>query len=629
MTTKDNTLKLARVFGDGMILQREQPIRVWGWAAPGAEVKIRFLGKQYGTTVDESGEWIVEMDEASPGGPYEMEIESGGEVRLIQDVLIGDVWICAGQSNMELPMGRVDRMFSSEIAEARNSAIRHFRVPDKYNFHEPQSDIAGGSWVAADPESVREFSAVGYFFAKALYEKHGVPIGLINTAVGGTPVQAWMSREALAAYPSYLEQADKCRDDDFVQRTIREDQNAQVNWHRSLAHQDQGLTHKPRWYETEYDNWKDSNPVEIPCTWSEVKELNGLIGAVWFRKEFDVPKTMVGKPALLLLGTLVDSDTAYLNGKRVGETGYQYPPRKYNIAPGILQEGRNVLTVRVISNNGQGAFVKGKPYQLEIDGEVIDLTGQWQFKVGATTSDPLPAMTFFNYKPVGLYNGMIAPLVGLPIKGVIWYQGESNTDYPDNYCELFSQMISDWRSRWNLPRLPFIYVQLANFMPSDAEPSDSNWAELRQQQLLALKNADTAMAVAIDVGEWNDLHPLNKKAVGERLALGARAIAYHEDITFSGPVYRSMEIRESKVVLSFDHVDGGLVAVNGPLRHFALAGPDGNFRWAEAVIEGDHVVVWHDEIAEPKAVRYAWAHNPEGANLYNKAGLPASPFSTE
>jgi sialate O-acetylesterase len=307
---------------------------------------------------------------------------------------------------------------------------------------------------------------------------------------------------------------------------------------------------------------------------------------------------------------------------------YQYPPRKYDIAPDVLKPGKNLITVRVISNIGRGGFIKDKPYRLVAGGTEIDLSGEWRYQLG-TTMEPLAAPIFIRWKPAGLYNAMIAPLLNQAIKGVIWYQGESNTKDPAEYHKTFPVLIADWRGKWNQGDFPFLYVQLANFMEAKDQPSASQWAELREAQLQALRMARTGMAVSIDLGEWNDIHPLNKKDVGKRLALGARKIAYGESKTVhSGPVYRSMEINKNKIILSFNNTGGGLSAGgDGKLSQFAIAGADKKFEWAEARIEGNNkVVVWSVAIPDPVAVRYAWADNPQGANLYNKEGLPASPF---
>jgi sialate O-acetylesterase len=372
--------------------------------------------------------------------------------------------------------------------------------------------------------------------------------------------------------------------------------------------------------------------MRLPAFWDEAG-LGPVNGVVWFRKEITVPDSMIGKPAGLLLGRIVDADTAYVNGEIVGGVSYQYPPRKYAIAPGVLKPGKNLIAVRVINNAGRGGFIKDKPYRLVAGGTAIDLSGEWRYRPGAVM-DPLREQTFIRWKPLGLYNAMIAPLLNHAIKGVIWYQGESNTKDPAEYRKTFPALIADWRNQWNQGEFPFLYVQLANFMEARDLPSDSRWAELREAQLKTLRVPRTGMAVAIDLGEWNDIHPLKKKDVGERLALAARKIGFGESESktiHSGPLYRSMRIKSGKAVLSFSNIGGGLTAAGGnALRHFSICGADGKFVWAEAKIEGtDKVIVWNEAITDPVAVRYAWADNPQGANLYNKEGLPASPFRTD
>ena len=338
---------------------------------------------------------------------------------------------------------------------------------------------------------------------------------------------------------------------------------------------------------------------------------------------------MIDKPARLLLGRVVDSDRTYVNDKFVGSVSYQYPPRKYDLPENLLKAGKNTIVVRVINNVGRGGFLLDKPYQLIAGNRTIDLKGPWQYKLAATM-EPLPGKTFIEWQPLGLYNGMIAPLLNYTIKGVIWYQGESNTARPHEYQKLFPALIADWRRQWNQGDFPFLYVQLANYMQAKDQPSESNWAELREAQLKTLSVPDTAMAVAIDIGEWNDVHPLDKEDVGKRLALGAQKVAYGDDtVVYSGPIYQSMEIEGNRITLAFTHVGSGLIAKGGKLKEFAIAGADKKFVWATAKIEGDKVIVRNDDIPNPVAVRYAWADNPEGANLYNKEGLPASPFRTD
>nr|MBO2493810.1 sialate O-acetylesterase [Clostridia bacterium] len=623
-------LRLPRLISDGMVLQRDKDIKIWGWALPGETVTVSFMGQTYSSTADAKGKWEVLLPKLPAGGPHSMEITASQQRIIVKDILIGDVWVCSGQSNMVIPMERVKDIYEDEIAHCDNPLIRQFTVPDRYDFNGPREDLDGGIWEPLNADTVLRFSAVGYFFAKALFAKYGIPIGLIKACVGGTPVEAWMSEEVVRQFPGNMEIVEQLRVDGYID-SIKQMEEAKVRaWYESIDENDKGIQkdHVP-WFAPEYDA-SDWARVKLPASWKEMG-LDSIKGAVWFRKEIDVPAFMAGKPAKLYMGTIVDSDRTYVNGVLVGSTSYRYPPRKYEVPAGLLKAGKNVITVRVISNDGNGEFVKGKIYKLFGHGYEINLEGEWQYRVGVAIDEPLPTVTFFQYKPTGLFNGMIAPLLNYGIKGVIWYQGESNTDDPKGYCEKFCAMIADWRKKWGQGDFPFLYVQLANFMEAKDQPSESQWAQLREEQRRALCLPNTGMAVAIDLGEWNDLHPLNKKDVGERLALLARKLAYGEkDLVASGPLYKSMRVEGNKAIIEFSNIGSGLmVKGGGQLKHFAIAGRDKKFVWAKAIIEDDRVVVWHDDIPNPVAVRYAWADNPEGANLYNREGLPASPFTTE
>lgn len=625
----DSELRLPRLISNGMILQRNAKVKIWGWASPGETVTVDFIEKSYSTVTNPEGRWEVMLEELQAGGPYSMEIKAHTSIT-VKDILIGDVWICSGQSNMVIPMERVKIIYEDEIANCENTAVRQFVVPDRYDFNTPQEDLEGGSWESASTDTILQFTAVGYFFAKSLFEKYHIPIGLIRNSVGGTPVEAWISEDELKKFPGNIEVIEQLREPGYIDSVMKKEQADINNWFNSLNQNDKGLINgEPVWADPNCDasNWSTMN---LPALWSE-EGLVDFKGAVWFRKEVEVPASMAGKPAKLYIGTIVDSDTAYVNGTFVGATGYQYPPRRYEIPAGLLKPGKNVITLRVISNNGSGEFIKEKTYKLFTEDEAINLEGAWQYKIGAQTPESLPPTTFFQYKPTGLFNGMLAPLLNYSMKGVIWYQGESNTGEPKGYKEKFSTLIEDWRQRWQQGAFPFLYVQLANFMEAKIQPSESNWAELRDEQRRALDVPNTGMAVIIDAGEWNDLHPLNKKAVGERLALWAEKLAYGEkEIVSSGPIYKSMKVEGNRIIIDFESVGGGLIAKDGDkLLHFAIAGSDNKFVWADAVIEDDKVVVWNEEVPNPVAVRYAWADNPQGANLYNKEGLPASPFTTE
>jgi len=621
-------VRLPRLVSDGMVLQRDATVKIWGWADEGEKVTINFKGKTYTTAAGTDGKWMVTLSPLKAGGPYNMEIKATNLITL-KSILIGDVWICSGQSNMELSMDRVKDKYPDIIAHSDNPSIRQFIVPDRYNFNTPQEDLESGNWESANPKTVLNFTAVGYFFAKELFEKYKVPIGLMNASLGGSPAQAWLSEDALKAFPEYLATAEKYKDIAYINQIKEKDKAVNDAWYNRIRQIDKGLApgEKP-WFDTTYDasQWPTMN---VPGYWAD-GQLGPVNGVVWFRKEIDVPASMTAKPARLLLGRIVDGDETYVNGKLVGSVSYQYPPRRYDVPENLLKPGKNIIVVRVINNSGRGGFVLDKPYQLMAAGQTIDLKGQWQYKLGATM-DPLPPSTFIQWQPLGLYNGMIAPLLNYSIKGVIWYQGESNTGKPLEYRKLFPALIANWRQKWNQGDFPFLYVQLAGFMETKDQPSESGWAELRQAQLKTLTVPNTAMAVIIDLGEWNDIHPLNKEDVGKRLALAAQKLAYgDENVVYSGPIYQSMKIEGNKIILTFTNIGGGLLAKgDGQLRYFAIAGADKKFVWAKAEIKGNKIIVWNDYVTNPVAVRYAWADNPEGANLYNKEGLPASSFRTD
>lgn len=616
-------VKLPQLVSDGMVLQRDVELKIWGWSSPSENISIQFLETTYETQANENGEWEVLIPKQKAGGPYEMIISASNTI-ILNDILIGDVWVCSGQSNMELTMQRVSWVYPDEIADSENNYIRHFEVPDKYDFKEPQKDLTGGKWVKANPQYVLDFSAVGYFFAKELYDKYQVPIGLINSSLGGSPAQAWLSEESLKQLPGYYDEAKRFRDDSLIEEIESSDQERMNDWYSKLDKKDEGFK---TWYKPDVDlsDWPRMN---VPGHWSDT-DLGDVNGVVWFRKDLELPSSLAEKKAELILGAIVDADSTFINGIYVGNTTYRYPPRRYQVPQGILKQGKNSIVIRVVNSSGKGGFVFDKDYEIQFDKDTIDLKGEWYYKLGATM-EPLASQTFIRWKPLGLYNAMINPLINYKMKGVIWNQGESNASKPKDYTELMTTLINDWRNKWGQGDFPFLFVQLASFMESKDQPSESNWALLREAQLNTLSVKNTGMAVTIDIGEWNDIHPLNKKDVGKRLALAAQKIAYGEDVVYSGPIYSSMTIKGNKIILSFDNIGSGLVTKgDGPLKQFAIAGADKRFVWANAEILDNMVIVYSDEIENPIAVRYAWADNPEGANLFNKEGLPASPFRTD
>ncbi len=621
-------LNLPKLISDGMILQRDQVIKLWGYADEGQNITIKFLDERYKVVADSNGRWQVNLGPLAAGGPYEMEFVADKHI-IIHDILIGDIWLCGGQSNMELPVLRVMERYSDEVSSYQNPCIRMFRVPMVYDFASPLEELAGGVWQLLNQENVLDFTATGYFFAKALFAAHQVPIGLIHTALGGTPAEAWISEEGLKTFPTYLEEAAKYADNHYAKYVLDEDEKRIKSWQDDLDRADRLLARgEEQCAASQYDDqgWSVFN---IPGFWNE-GEMNQDAGAIWFRRQIDVPAKMCRQDARLLLGTIVDSDTIYLNGYKIGETGYKYPPRIYPIPEGVLKEGKNTLIIRVVWWQKKGGFTPDKPFCLQAGDDCIDLKGEWQYKIGAKMPELSPQI-FLQYKPLGVYNGMIWPLRNMKLKGVIWYQGESNTHQPQVYGDLFRALIGDWRNTWQNQELPFIYVQLPNFdSPEESEDekllTKDNWPLLREAQLETLQVPNTGMAVAIDVGEWNDLHPLNKKDIGERLALHARAIAYHEDLVYSGPLLKEARIEEDKVVLSFNHVGSGLAILGEELKGFTISADGKCFVNARAQIREQQVVVWQESVMNPVEVRYGWENNPQQANLYNKEALPASPF---
>lgn len=624
-------IRLPQLISDGMVLQRDVPITIWGWAGPGEKITIKFKGKNYRVTASGDGLWKTVLMPASSGGPYSM-ILKGKNTITIKDILIGDVWFCSGQSNMVLPMERVKERYPNEIDSANYPEIRNFFIPTVSDIAKVHDDLPPANWVAANTHTVLEFGAASYFFAKQLYKKYHIPIGIINSSVGGTPIQAWISEDGLKEIPQYAGRVARFKDTAYL-RSISHPQVVQSNTdNKPVKVLDKGLNGPKKWYDTTYvaEGW---HSFWLPGYWAD-QGVKGLNGVVWFRKEINLPASVAGKKAKLFMGRIIDADQTYVNGVLVGNINYQYPPRRYEIPANLLKPGKNIIIVRLTTTSGNGGFVFDKPYFLAVDDQRIDLRGDWQYKVGQVF-DPHQNVTVNSFsaqnEPTGLYNTMIAPTINYSIKGVLWYQGETNAGKPGEYHELLTALIADWRNKWHTPDLPFIYAQLPNFMEVQYSPAESQWAELREAQLKALHLPNTGMAVTIDAGEWNDVHPLDKKDVGDRLALAAEQVAYGEKtIVSSGPVYQSAKIEGTKIVITFTNIGGGLIAKGGgELTQFAIAGADKKFVWANAVIEGDKVIVSNDDIANPLYVRYAWADNPDGANLYNKEGLPASPFRND
>jgi sialate O-acetylesterase len=614
--TSSAEIKLPQLISNSMVLQRNVKLKIWGWATVGERVTITFNGKKVSTITSNQNKWLIMLPAMQAGGPYTISIQGSNKITLT-DVLIGDVYFCAGQSNMVLGMERLRENYPNEIENDNFPQIRNFFVPTKSDVTHEHDDLPVGKWKSATKEGILEFGGVTYFFAKKLYQKYKVPIGIINSSVGGTPIEAWMSENSFTDFPQHLAQIKNFKDTAYMNKQLK------------AVPQNTSNRTKPSYVP---NTWYD---FFMPGYWADqgVRNLNGVL---YFKREIDVPQSMIGVPAKLYMGRIIDSDSTFVNGVFVGNITYQYPPRRYNIPANVLKQGKNIILVKVTNTSGKGGFVPDKNYALQANGQTIDLRGQWQYQVNQVFPKTInlprvpntPTPIVAQNSPTGLYNTMVAPVINYAIKGFLWYQGETNAGQPKEYAKLLPALISDWRAKWGLGNIPFLYAQLPNYMEVDYSPVESDWAQMRQSQLKALELTNTGMAVAIDAGEWNDIHPLNKKEIGERLALWTEHLAYGDNqIVYAGPLVKSANLKANQVILRFDHVGKGLVTIDKlPLYHFAIAGADKKYVWAQAKIEGDSVIVWNDSITEPRAVRYAWADNPRGANLYNIDGLPASPF---
>jgi sialate O-acetylesterase len=621
-------VSLPRFISNGVVLQREVLIPIWGWANPGEKVQVSFKGKNYYTTTNANRKWNIQLDISSPGGPYEL-IVKGGNLIKIEDVLVGDVWFCSGQSNMEYELYKAAEKYPNEIATSANDLIRNFQVKRNHSFDLLEDLNSDKGWEKASPTTVPNFSAIAYFFARQLYEKYKIPIGLVNASYGGTPAEAWMSEEALIKFPQYHEKALFFKEQHRIDSVLQSDKDYLDQWNKKVASLDMG--EKENWSKKEYKDCK-WGLVEMPSFWQEKILPEVKAGTVWFKKEINLPAKFNNQAAVLRLGNIIIKDETFVNGYKVGSTSNKHAPRKYAIQSNIIKSGLNTITVKVTNEMGDAGFIKDKRYQLEIGDTIIYLNGQWKYNTGVSV-EPFGRdnLTKFFCEGTALYNAMVNPVVGYAIKGVIWYQGESNQSKAKEYRSLFPDLIKSWRTVWGQGDFPFVWVQLANINKPKEKPSESKLAELQDAQSNTLQLPNTGMAVINDIGEWNDVHPMNKLEAARRLYLAALKTAYNEkDIVYSGPTLIKSEIVNNTIELTFNNIGSGLVAKEtGKLAHFAIADEQKKYVWAEAYIKGDKVVVSSSQIAHPKFVRYAWADNPVGANLYNKEGLPASCFNTE
>ncbi len=611
-----SAVKVARIFSDNMVLQRGINAPIWGTANSREKIIVEINGFLSSTQASMEGKWLIYLPEFIAGGPYELTVSGENEVKF-SGVMFGDVWIASGQSNMELKLENVNNA-EEEIKNGNYSDIRLFDVPKRVGKY-PKEDLEGGQWQVCTPNVAKYFSAVAYFFGKKLHEDLNIPIGLINCNWGGTVAEAWMSSEMLKSFPDFKDRIIELEDgpnweDDISTNNEKSNKKSDIinNSFRGL---ELGV-HKTNYNSNDW-------PVVIAPNWEE--KLDGI---VWMRKIIELSKEYKGKELRFDLGRIAYNATVYFNEIKLGSTTSPYFS-EYTIPANLVKSGKNVIAIRMLhywsSPNFEGPEDRMKLYAS--NGVVIEsLAGPWKYKTGLEPDFP-KVIGYQNY-PASLFNGMLSPIIPFGIKGVIWYQGESNASRAYQYRELFQSMIEDWRVRWGLDYFPFLFVQLANYMDIPEEPKEDDWAELREAQTMALRLPNTGMAVTIDIGEMFDIHPKNKQDVGLRLALAAKKIAYNQDIVFSGPIYKSMEINGNEIEISFDHVGNGL-SINGEkLNSFQIAGKDKKFYWAKAIIVGGEVFVSSEKVKEPVAVRYGWAINTDG-NLFNKNRLPASPFRTD
>lgn len=624
--TQAQNLRVAALFGDHMVLQRGKPVPVWGWADPGTPVTVSTHDQSAAATAGPDGRWTATLAPLTVGEPFTLAVNSGDTTVAFTDVLAGEVWICSGQSNMEWTLRRVENA-AAEVAAADLPQIRVVRIP-RVNHPAPLDDITPAAWKVCSPETARGFTAVGYFFGRGLHEALNVPVGLIDSNWGGTPIEAWTSGDALKSHPAFTEKIEPIQAFGADPQAVAQGKQRVDTWKAQLtaAYSDQDDT----WKAPDLDD-SDWNTLNVPGAW-ESRGYPDMDGTMWYRRTVELSAAQAGQAATLAFGKIDHTAAAYLNGTQLPGKNSSRKAHRFNVPAGALQPGRNTLALRVSDRSGPGGLMgKADATHLALaDNTRIPLAGPWKVRPTKQTAQLTPpaSRAFYEKKQItGLYNAMIHPLAPYALRGVIWYQGESNASRATQYRDLFPRMIQNWRAHWGEP-LPFYWVQLANFRAPADQPGPSDWAQLREAQSMTLSLPHTGQAIAIDIGDAKDIHPKNKQDVGARLARLALAHDYGHDIAYSGPVFRSMRIQGHTAHLTFDHAQG-LTARGGPLKRFEIAGADGVFVWANAKVDGHTVVVHSPAVAEPVAVRYAWADNPEGCNLTNAAGLPASPFRTD
>jgi sialate O-acetylesterase len=625
---------LPAIFSDNMVLQQQSAAGIWGKADPGRTVSVftSWNGKTVRVKADGKGDWQTKLPTPSFGGPFTITVTEKNRI-VLKNVMIGEVWLCSGQSNMEMPLagwGRINH-FQEEIERANYPQIRLLQAIHK-TADRPVDDLAvrNGGWESCSPATIPEFSAVAYFFAREIYDKTKIPIGLIHSSWGGTIAEAWTSFETLRSLPDFAAAATAIHNSPVSGATV--DFAATLrNWENNLKLKDPGFKGgNPVWAADNLDvsAWKT---MTLPVLW-ENAGLPDYDGVVWFRKKIQVPESWNGEDLVVSLGPIDDQDVTWFNGHQIGATNLYSTARVYKVPGRLVKKGENTISVRVFDTGGGGGiygdasemFIKNKK------GDKISLAGNWIYQPSFSMKDapPRPADPSNPNRPTVLYNAMINPIIHYTIRGAIWYQGESNASRAYQYRTLLPAMITDWRQKFDVGDFPFYIVQLANYMKRAENPGPSAWAELRESQLLTAETlSNSGLAVTIDIGNAADIHPKNKQDVGKRLALIALNKVYSKGNEYSGPLYRSGKIEGDAIRIHFDHSEG-LQAKGGSLHGFSIAGKDRKFFWADAKISGKDVLVSSPNVKEPVSVRYGWADNPD-VNLYNGAQLPASPFRTD
>ena len=631
LSVADAKVTMPKLFQSGMVVQRGKLIPVWGHADAGETVTVRFNKKVYQTTADGDGRWRVDLPKMKAGGPYQLTVND----QTIDNILVGDVWLLSGQSNIDVTIERVYPQYTQEIDNYENNEIRLFRVQNETSTHGVKEDIrhTNINWKPVNKQNAWLFSAAGYFLGKRMFQTNKVPQGIIVNSWGGTPIEAWISEDSLKAdYPMLIKKLQMYQNDNYVRAQMQANGAANQQWESILNQTDPGYADvavdETSWQQIDQNNW----------TWRGT-------GSVWLRQHITIDKEHAGKPARLLLGTLFDRDVTYLNGKQIGQTGYQYPPRRYDIPEGMLKEGDNVIAIRFINKFGAVHFIPEKPYMLcfgddrfsqnPMPKDVQPLSGLWKMKVGAEMPQCPNSDVSLQNLPTTLYNAVLYPLAPYAINGVVWYQGESNTGNPAPYADHLKKLMGSWRDRWNDQQMPFVIVQLANYdgrqqtgfprpITPQTEPVNSGWAQLREaQRVVAKADAKAELAVINDLGETVDIHPLRKKEVAERIGLCFDKLLYNNKVKLS-PEVVSTQVSDAAIQLTLDQP-----IQEGDLYTFEVCNNGNNtYQNVPAVGKGNVITLLVPQASQASAlkIRYAWKDDPKQANVRSLSGLPMSSF---